>query len=126
MRKQLGYSISQKRHQRRLCQRTIIPQYKTDDNRLNKRISKDITIRKRDSWKMYCGDMELSEGQGPAWCKIRSLLNPKPVPYNYSTLVSRDEDGISDYDRETGDIRVPVGRGLYQRNREQRFDSTRR
>ena len=38
--------------------------------------------------------MELSEGQGAAWCKIRSVLNPKSAPYNYPTLVSRDEDGI--------------------------------
>ena len=42
---------------------------------------------------MYCDDMELSEGQG-AWCKIRSVLNPKSAPYNYPTLVSRDKDGI--------------------------------
>ena len=65
--------IRQKRHQRRLWQRTRIPQYKTNANRLQKRISKDISIRKRDSWKMYCDDMELSEGQGAAWCKIRSV-----------------------------------------------------
>ena len=52
--------IRQKRHQRRLWQRTRIPQYKTNANRLQKR------IRKRDSWKMYCDDMELSEGQGAA------------------------------------------------------------
>ena len=38
--------------------------------------------------------MELSEGQGAAWCKIRSVLNPKSAPYNYPTLVSRDEGGI--------------------------------
>ena len=86
--------IHQKRHQRRLWQRTRIPQYKTNANRLQKRISKDITTRKRDSWEMYCDDMELSEGQGAAWCKIRSVLNPKSAPYNYPTLVSRDEDGI--------------------------------
>ena len=35
--------ICQKRHQRRLWQRTRIPQYKTNANRLQKRISKDIT-----------------------------------------------------------------------------------
>ena len=117
--------IPQKRHQRRLWQRTRIPQYKTNANRLQKRISKDITTRKRDSWKTYCDDMELSVGQGAAWCKIRSVLNPKSAPYNYPSLVSRDEGGIKTRslanDRETGDIRVPVGRGLYQRNREQRF-----
>ena len=39
---------------------------------------------------MYCDDMELSEGQGAAWCKIMSVLNPKSAPYNYPTLVSRD------------------------------------
>ena len=33
-------------------------------------------------------------GQGAAWCKIRSVLNLKSAPYNYPTLVSRDEDGI--------------------------------
>ena len=38
--------------------------------------------------------MELSEGQGAAWCKIMSVLNPKSAPYNYPTLVSRDEGGI--------------------------------
>ena len=38
--------------------------------------------------------MELSEGQGAAWCKIRSVLNPKSAPYNYPTLVSREEGGI--------------------------------
>ena len=43
---------------------------------------------------MYCDDMELSEGQGAAWCKIKSVLNPKSAPYNYPTLVSRDEGGI--------------------------------
>ena len=86
--------IRQKRHQRRLWQRTRIPQYKTNANRLQKRISKDITARKRASWEMYCDDMELSEGQGAAWCKIRSVLNPKSAPYNYPTLVSRDEGGI--------------------------------
>ena len=60
----------QKRYQRRLWQRNRIPQYKTNTNYLQKRISKDITIRKRDNWKMYCEDMELSEGQDAAWCKI--------------------------------------------------------
>ena len=54
----------------------------------------DITIRKRDSWKKYCDDTELSEGQHTAWCIIRSVLNPKSASYNYSTLVSRDEGGI--------------------------------
>ena len=78
----------------RLWQRTRIPQYKTNANRLQKRISKDITARKRASWEIYCDDMELSEGQGAAWCKIRSVLNPKSAPYNYPTLVSRDEGGI--------------------------------
>ena len=34
--------------------------------------------------------MELSECQGAAWCKIRSVLNPKSAPYNYPILVSRD------------------------------------
>ena len=86
--------IRQKRHQRRLWQRTRIPQYMTNANRLQKRISKDITITKRDSWKMYCDDMEISEGQGAAWCKIRSVLNPKSAPYNYPTLVFSDEGGI--------------------------------
>ena len=37
--------IRQKRHQRRLWQKTRVPQYKTNANRLQKRISKDITIR---------------------------------------------------------------------------------
>ena len=63
--------IRQKRHQRRLWQRTRIPQYKANANRLQKRISKDITTRKKVSWEMYCGDMALSEGQGAASCKIR-------------------------------------------------------
>ena len=43
---------------------------------------------------MYCDDMELSEGQGAAWCTIRSVLNPKSATYNYPTLVSSDEGGI--------------------------------
>ena len=114
--------IRQKRHQRRLWQKTRVPQYKTNANRLQKRISKDITIRKRDSWKKYCDDMELSEGQDTAWCKIRSVLNPKSASYNYPTLVSRgkggDKDQISDNIREIGHFRFPVGSGLYQRNRE--------
>ena len=114
--------IRQKRHQRRLWQKTRVPQYKTNANRLQKRISKDITIRKRDSWKKYCDDMELSEGQDAAWCKIRSVLNPKSASYNYPTLVSRgkggDKDQISDNIREIGHLRFPVGSGLYQRNRE--------
>ena len=29
----------------------------------------------------------------PHWCKIRSALNPKSAPYNYPTLVPRDEGG---------------------------------
>ena len=41
--------IRQKRHQWRLSQKTRVPQYKTNANRLQKRISKDITTRKRDS-----------------------------------------------------------------------------
>ena len=86
--------IRLKRHQRRLWQKTRVPQYKTNANRLQKRISKDITNRKRDSWKKYCDDMELSEGQDAAWCKIRSVLNPKSASYNYPTLVSRGEGGI--------------------------------
>ena len=69
--------IRQMRHQRRLWQRTRIPQYKTNTNRLQNRISKDITIRKRDSCEMYCGDMELFECQGAAWCKIIVNLEPK-------------------------------------------------
>ena len=40
--------IHQKRHQRRHWQRTRIAQYKKTANHLQKRISKDITIRKRD------------------------------------------------------------------------------
>ena len=38
--------------------------------------------------------MDLSEGQDAAWCKIRSVLNPKSASYNYPTLVSRDKGGI--------------------------------
>ena len=86
--------IRQKWHQRQLWQKTRVPQYKTNTNRLQKRISKDITTRKRDSWKKYCDDMELSEGQDAAWCKIRSVLNPKSASYNYPTLVSRCIGGI--------------------------------
>ena len=67
---------------------------KDQNTAVQKRISKDITIRKRDSWKMYCDDMELSEGQGAAWRKIRSVLNPKSTSYNYPTLVPKDEGGI--------------------------------
>ena len=85
--------IRQKRHQRRLWQKTRVPQYKTNANRLQKRISKDITTRKRYIWKKYCDDMELSEVQDAAWC-IRSVLNPKSASYNYPTLVSRGEGGI--------------------------------
>ena len=118
--------IRQKRHQRRLWQKTRVPQYKTNANRLQKRISKDITIRKRHSWKQYCDDMELSEGQDATWCKIRSVLNPKSASYNYPTLVSRGKGGgggggkdqISDNIREIGHLRFPVVSSLYQRNRE--------
>ena len=116
--------IRQKRHQRRLWQKTRVPQYKTNANRLQKRISKDITTRKRDSWKKYCDDMELSEGQDAAWCKIRSVLNPKSASYNYPTFVSRDKGGIktrSVTTSEIGHLRFPVGSGLYQRNREHCF-----
>ena len=59
--------IPQKRHQRRLWQKTRVPQYK-NANRLQKRISKDITIR--------------------------SVLNPQSASYNYPTLVSRGKGGI--------------------------------
>ena len=45
--------IRQKRHQRGHWQKTRIPQYKTNANHLQKRISKDITTRKRDNWEMY-------------------------------------------------------------------------
>ena len=38
--------------------------------------------------------MELSECQGAAWCKIRSVLNSRSAPYNYPTVVSRDEGRI--------------------------------
>ena len=38
--------------------------------------------------------MELSEGQDAAWCKIRSVLNPKSASYNNPILVSRDKGGI--------------------------------
>ena len=115
--------IRQKRHQRRLWQKTRVPQYKTNANRLQKRISKEITIRKRDSWKKYCDDMELSEGQDAAWCKIRSVLNPKSASYNYLSRGKgggggRGKDQISDNIREIGHLRFPVGSGLYQRNRE--------
>ena len=116
--------IRQKRHQRRLWQRTRIPQYKTNANRLQKRIRKDIAIKKRDSWKMYCDDMELPEGQDAAWSKIRSVLNAMSASCNYPTIVTRDEGGIktrSVTTTETGDVRVPVGRGLSQRNRVQRL-----
>ena len=105
--------IRQKRHQRRLWQRTRMPQYKTNANRLQKRISNDLTIRKRDNWEMYCDDMELSEGQGAAWGIIHIII----LPLSPETKVGPDQ--ISNYDRETGDVRIPVGRGLYQRNREQ-------
>ena len=77
----------------RLWQRTRIPQYKTNANRLQKQISKDITIRKRDSWKMYCDDMELSEVQDAAWRKIRSVLSSKSASYNYRTLVNETKVG---------------------------------
>ena len=86
--------IRLKRHQRRLWQKTRVPQCKTSANRSQKRISKDITTRKRDSWKRYCDDMSLSEGQDAAWCKIRSVLNPKSASYNYPTLVSRGKAWI--------------------------------
>ena len=45
--------IRQKRHQSGHWKKTRIPQYKTNANRLQKRISKDITTRKRDNWEMY-------------------------------------------------------------------------
>ena len=72
---------------------------------------------------MYCDDMELSEGQDAAWCKIRSVLNPKSASYNYHTFVSRDEGGINTRS-VTGTVKLKtfaVGRGLDQRNREQCF-----
>ena len=101
---------------------TLAKDKSTADNRLQKRISKDITIRKRDSWKKYCDDMELSEGQDAAGCKIRSVLNPKSASYNYPTLDSRGEGGIKTRSVTTSEkldtFAFPVGSGLYQRNRE--------
>ena len=47
-------------------------------------------LSEREGWKMYCDDNELSESQDIAWCKIRSVLNPKSASYNYPTLVYRD------------------------------------
>ena len=82
--------IRQKRHPRRHWEKTRIPQYKSNANHLQKRISKDITTRKRELGNVL-RDMELSECQGAAWCKISSVLNPKSAPYNYPTL---DEGGI--------------------------------
>ena len=65
--------------------------------------------------------MELSEGQGAAWCKISSVLNPKSAPYNYPTLVSRDEGGMKTRSVTTtdkiGDIRVPV-KGVFTNEKE--------
>ena len=92
--KEIRELIRQKRHQRKLWQRPQIPQYKTNANRLKKGITKDVSIRKTDSWKIYCGNMELSDGQNAAWCKIMAVLNPKSASYNYHTLISRDEDAI--------------------------------
>ena len=43
--------IRQKRHQRRLCQRTRIPQYKTNANRLQKRIGKDVLLERETAGK---------------------------------------------------------------------------
>ena len=67
--KEIRELIRQKRHQRRLWQKTRVPQYKNNANRLQKRISKDITPRKRDSWKKYCDDMELSKVKMPPGVK---------------------------------------------------------
>ena len=116
--------IRQKKHPRRHWEKTRIPQYKSNANRLEKRISKDITTRKRNSWEMYCATF--SECQGAAWCKIRSFLNPKSAPYYYPTLVSRDEGGIKTRSVTTTEKLETFasqleGVGLYQRNREQRF-----
>ena len=43
--------MRQKRYQRRLWQKTRVPQYKTNANRLQKRISKDIATRRETAGK---------------------------------------------------------------------------
>ena len=47
---------------------------------------------------MYC-----DEGQGAAWCKIRSVLNLKSASYDYPPLVSKDEGGIKPRSVTTAD-----------------------
>ena len=84
--------IRQKRHHRRLWQRTRIPQYKTNANRLQKRISKDITNRKKDSWEMYCDNMSFQRVKMPPGVKsgqswTQSLLHIFILPLSPETKV---------------------------------------
>ena len=82
---------------------------------------KEVLVRTKpkDSFTLVVSDnSELSESQDAAWCKIRSVLNPKSASYNYLQRQRGDKDQISDNIREIGHLRFPVGSGLYQRNRE--------
>ena len=63
------------------------PQYKTNANELARTL-----LTERENVLRRYGAFQGS--RCAAWCKIRSVLNPKLAPYNYPTLVSRDEGGI--------------------------------
>ena len=65
------------RQKRTLWQRIRIEEYKTNTNRLQKRISKDIATRKGESWRMYCSNMELSKGHNGI--KTRSVTTTEKL-----------------------------------------------
>ena len=94
LRSEIRDLIHQTRQHRRLWQKTRIPLYKINVNQLQKRTSKDISKKKRDSWTRYCDHVEICEGEDSVWRKVRSVLNPQKASYNYPTPVTVDEGGI--------------------------------
>ena len=87
--------IRQKRQQRGLWQRTRIAQYKK--KRLivyRNKLARTLLSERVTAGKCTATIWSFPRVMVAAWCKIRSVLNPKSSPYNYPTLVSSDEGGI--------------------------------
>ena len=94
--------ILEKRQERRLWQHTRLPQHKTNYNRLNKQIRKLISTTRRNQWEGFCNDINLDEGQGDSWRKLRNLINPRSN-FDYPTLVSTDTNGVKTHAYTTQD-----------------------
>jgi len=84
--------ILKKRQARRRWQQTRLTQDKTEYNKLNKLIGKLINTTRRNSWQRYCNDMNLDEGQGDSWRKLRSVINPR-TDSSIPALVSTNAQG---------------------------------